>query len=102
MVLAASERVRRRTQQRTRLTKMSRRNGPSDQLVCCAMHEREGNAGEQGTDDHCGKRPLRVVVLVKRTPGGAGEVFHASNRMQYRARGAEIRGTPSLQRRARE
>src|SRR6516164_731145 len=34
MVLAARERVLRRTQQRTRLTKISSRNGPRDHAVC--------------------------------------------------------------------
>src|SRR5215831_11488456 len=34
MVLAARDRVLSRTQQRTRLTKISNRKGPSDQAVC--------------------------------------------------------------------
>src|SRR6478752_9778849 len=59
MVLAARDRVRRRTAQRTRLTKMSRRKGPRDQLVCAPCMRAKGTLVSRepkiiAERDHCG------------------------------------------------
>src|SRR6478752_6135902 len=40
-----------------------------------AVHEGEGNAGKQGTEDHCREGPLRIFVFIERAARSAGEVF---------------------------